>query len=112
GFRPLKLILKGLAAILISHHMTDAVVVAPPKAFPVVVTKLSRNIRVAILIAVIDFRCAVVFVVLAGSHHTILVGAPLSVVELGWRVNPGAAMLPVARWRFLLRVILGVHCGR
>jgi hypothetical protein len=108
----LKLILVVLAAILISHHVTDAVVVAALKAFPVIVTKPFRNIRVAIFIAVIDVRCAVVFVILPSPHHAILKAAPLSVVELRWRVIPFAAMLPVARWRALLRGVLGAHCSR
>ncbi len=87
-----------MAIFSAAHHMTHAGIVAALKALAVLVTKIFRNIRVTIFIAVINIRLTMVLVIFASPYHAILKPTPLRVVVLRRYVIP-SPVLTISWWR-------------
>lgn len=95
--------LSGAAAAV--HQVLHTDLVAAAEAFAVVVTQGAFDVRVAVLVAVVHVRTAVVVEVLARTLDAVVEAAPGSVLELGRRSVPSALIRTRRRWRRSLLVL-------
>ena len=79
------------------HDVRHGHVVSTPKALAIGFAQPTGHIRIAILIAIIHVRAAVVLEVLAGSFHSVVESASLHIVPGVRRSLPVVAILAEAR---------------
>ena len=70
------------------HHVVPRCLVAATEAFAVVCPGAFGNMRMTILITIVDVGSAVVVVVLAGTFDTVVISLPLNVAKFLWRHVP------------------------
>ena len=75
--------------------MVHGYFVAAAEALAIVGAGTPWNVRMAILIAIIDVRSTVIVVVLAGAFDSIVKALTLYVAKLLWRSVPGSVMIAV-----------------
>jgi hypothetical protein len=82
--------------------VTHARIVAVAEAFAVIPSRVVRNVGMAVFVAVLYIRAAMVVVVLASTFDAIMETLPLNVAELLRRGIPAALVLSISRgWRSL-----------
>ena len=88
-----------------AHEVRHTLLIAPAKAFTVRFPLFARNMRLAILIAVVHVGRTVVIAVFAGALDTIMKALTLELTELRrWRIPSARALLIAGRrWPGLLR---------
>jgi hypothetical protein len=78
-------------------------IVAAAEAFAVIPSRVVGNVGVAVFVAVLYIRAAMVVVVLAGTFDAIMEALALNVAELLRRRIPAALILSISRGRRSLR---------
>src|ERR1700722_9273938 len=66
------------------HHVVPGLLVALTEAVAIVCLQAGRNMRMTILIAIVDVGAAVFIVVLAGTFDAVVISLPLHFAELRW----------------------------
>jgi hypothetical protein len=86
--------------------VTNPSVITPLETRAIVLAKPSRNVRVAVFVAIVYIGRAMVLIILAGSHHAVLKTAPLRIIEFRWWGVPSASFaVSWRRWSRLRRVL-------
>src|SRR5881394_165382 len=91
------------------NQMIPGCVVAATEAFAVVCAGAFGNMRVAILITIVDIRPAVVVIVFTGTLDAIVISLPLNVAKFRRWLVPVPVPVPVA----VMILVLGRRsCGK
>jgi hypothetical protein len=83
--------------VVATHQVIHSSLIASPKTFPIVVTCARRDVRMTILIAIIDVGSTVIVVVFASAFDPIMESLPLYIPKLLRRCIPAAAILTVSK---------------
>jgi hypothetical protein len=75
---------EGLLSPPAVHHMVPGCLIAATEAFAVVCPGAFGNMRMTILITIVDVGSAMVVAVLAGALDAVVISLPLDVAEFLW----------------------------
>jgi hypothetical protein len=81
--------------LILSGQMGHSSLIPAPESIPVRLSLLRRKMRIAVFIAVVRVKLAVIVKVLLSADDPVSKPLALDILQLGWRRIPPAAFLPI-----------------